>query len=274
MSVITQCPECGTRFKASAEQLEVRQGMVRCGHCRATFDATQHLYNPEPSPQLDLPIEPEPASVQGGETPPPDLANADQGATQQPDTDEVILYGAATAQEPTPANNEKGLPVAPRKSRGWVWAAGSLLMLVALMAQATYYFRVDLAARLPGLKPALNAGCAWLKCSIPLPQDADLLSIESSSLEVEPQRPNVVTVNILLRNHAPYAQAYPRIALAFTDTSDEVLARRILLPEEYLEKNTAPERGLGPRNESALNVHLDTGILRPSGYRLQVFYPL
>ncbi|MGE5386770.1 MAG: DUF3426 domain-containing protein [Betaproteobacteria bacterium] len=39
----TCCPDCATVFRISAEQLRARNGMVRCGQCRAVFNAFDSL---------------------------------------------------------------------------------------------------------------------------------------------------------------------------------------------------------------------------------------
>lgn len=39
----TTCPECGTAFRVNQEQLGLRRGLVRCGHCRAVFNAYDTL---------------------------------------------------------------------------------------------------------------------------------------------------------------------------------------------------------------------------------------
>jgi predicted Zn finger-like uncharacterized protein len=39
----TRCPGCATIFRVTAEQLALREGQVRCGHCRAVFDANDHV---------------------------------------------------------------------------------------------------------------------------------------------------------------------------------------------------------------------------------------
>ncbi len=69
MTEVTQCPQCGTRFKVSQAQRESHQGMVRCGRCQAVFNAAAHLHDDEPSPQLSLPIEDMPPA-EGGNTAP------------------------------------------------------------------------------------------------------------------------------------------------------------------------------------------------------------
>ncbi len=52
----TTCPECRTTFRVSQEQLGVRRGLVRCGHCGAVFNAYDTLL-PEladaPAPEMD-----------------------------------------------------------------------------------------------------------------------------------------------------------------------------------------------------------------------------
>lgn len=42
-SLTTRCPQCGTAFKVVADQLRVRQGLVRCGVCSAVFDGYARL---------------------------------------------------------------------------------------------------------------------------------------------------------------------------------------------------------------------------------------
>ena len=43
MSLVTRCPKCGTRFRVTPEQLEARQGKVRCGLCLNIFDGREPL---------------------------------------------------------------------------------------------------------------------------------------------------------------------------------------------------------------------------------------
>ncbi len=144
------------------------------------------------------------------------LPDFDQPAAAAEDE---TLSPAAHAEEPaTPTlaeqvaivqdeDEDEGEP--PARPPRWPWAIGAFLLLLALLAQAAYFFRVDLAAHLPALKPALNSYCQLLQCSVPLPQDTDLMSIESSDLEADPAHANQITLNALLRNRAPYAQAFP-----------------------------------------------------------------
>lgn len=41
--LVTQCPNCDTRFRVTENQLQVAQGQVRCGACLTVFDGTSSL---------------------------------------------------------------------------------------------------------------------------------------------------------------------------------------------------------------------------------------
>ncbi|HET7833742.1 MAG TPA: DUF3426 domain-containing protein [Gallionella sp.] len=159
------------------------------------------------------------------------------------------------------------------KKRTWPWTIGALLLLLALLAQIAYYFRGELAARLPGLKPALVSYCELLQCSVPLPQKAELLSIESSGLEAEPGNENQITLSALLRNRAAYVQAFPHLELTLHDSQDKPLARRTFRPTDYLPAGENEAAGLPANRELGIKLRLTTVALRPMGYRLVLFYP-
>lgn len=41
--LVTQCPNCDTRFRVNEQQLQAAQGKVRCGACLTVFDGTSYL---------------------------------------------------------------------------------------------------------------------------------------------------------------------------------------------------------------------------------------
>ena len=48
----TRCPACKTVFRVTDEQLAMRQGRVRCGHCKTVFDGRAELVRiTEPPPE-------------------------------------------------------------------------------------------------------------------------------------------------------------------------------------------------------------------------------
>ncbi len=276
MSTTTQCPQCNTRFKVSQEQLDAHHGMVRCGRCQAVFNAAEYLQDDQPSPQLDLPIAPEETRQTPAEAVHEELDFSRMGTAhiKTPGNKSEAAEPATLAQQITFSGGvDTALPEPAGKKSIWPWAIGSLLLLIVLLVQAAYSFRVELAANLPGLKPALTAYCELLHCTVPLPQKADLVSIESSDLEADPAQPNVIILNALLHNRAPYAQTYPNLELTLTDTQDKSLARRTFRPAEYLKQGEDEKQGLAANRELSVKLNLDTTDLKPSGYRLFLFYP-
>jgi predicted Zn finger-like uncharacterized protein len=251
MQGTTICPHCNTRFKITKVQLEVHHGMVRCGNCLQAFDT---LPNFAPD-QLDLPLEL------------PILGTLD--ATT--DSSLAVLKPMTLAEQVAVVQDEEDSELQPGP-RSWPWAIAGLLLLLILFAQATYFFRVDIAAQLPALKPALVDSCRILKCSVPLPQHANLINIESSAIEADPANENRITLNTLLRNSASYTQAFPNLELTLNSVLDQPLARRIFRPADYLPIKENESAGLGPNHELSIKLHLNTTNIKPSGYRLVLLY--
>jgi hypothetical protein len=187
------------------------------------------------------------------------------------DSKVAVLKPMTLAEQVTVVKGGDGSEFQPKR-RSWPWAIAALLSLLVLLAQAAYFFRVDLAAQLPELKLALIDYCQILKCAVPLPQHTDLLGIESSELEADPANGNQITLNALLRNRAPYAQAFPNLELTLNDSQDKPLARRMFIPTDYLPPTENETLGLQANHELGIKLHLSTTDLKPSGYRLVLLY--
>lgn len=247
----TVCPHCDTRFKITNAQLEAHHGMVRCGHCMQAFDTRPNFAPDQLDLELELPILDKPVASRDSKV-----------AVLQPMT---LAEQVAIVQDDDDSEFQS-------KRRSWPWVIAALLLLLMLLAQAAYFFRIDLAARLPGLKPALIGYCRILKCSVPLPQHTDLIGIESSELEADPANENQIILNALLRNRAPYAQAFPNLELTLNDNQDKPLARRMFIPADYLPQAENEAAGLLSNHELGIKLHLNTTDLKPSGYRLVLLY--
>lgn len=246
----TLCPFCKTRFKIDQAQLKAHFGMARCGHCLQTFVAHPSLAEGQSSPQLELPMEDLPVLPAPSTLP--------------------ILQPMTLAEQVAFVKDED---IKERhKRRSWPWAIAALLLVLVFIAQSAYFFRVDLAARIPGSKPALVEYCRILKCTVPLPQKTDLIGIESSELEADPKHENQITLNALLHNRAPFVQAFPNLELTLNDSQDKPLARRVFRPADYLSPQENEAAGMQPNYELNLGLHLNTGDLEPIGYRLVLFY--
>jgi len=233
--------------------------MVRCGKCAIVFDGVAHLVEEgagvraEPSPQLGL-------FEAGGASSGPAKAPARARARAVVEDD-----------EPLPEFLEEE---APRARFSVAWGLGALLAFVLLVGQLAIYYRTELTTLVPRTRPYLSEGCRVLDCELRLPRRPDLLSIESSDLQADKRRESLIVLNAVIRNRAPFAQEHPALELTLTDPGDKPLVRRVLHPGDYLGRpRGALAPGIAPGGESVLRVHLDTGAVRATGYRLYLFYP-
>lgn len=174
--------------------------------------------------------------------------------------------------QPSPLSDDYALPKdgeseAPR----WPWLIAALLAFLMLIAQGLIAFRVDLAAKHPGLQPLLATLCRAAHCTVDLPSNADLVSIEASDLH--PGRKGQLELTATLRNQAPYAQAWPNLELTLTDATDKPIVRKVLAPAQYLPAAQSVAKGFPAGNDVALQLAFDPGTLPADGYRLYLFYP-
>lgn len=270
-----ETPGLAPHITASVESVDAAQpdnsAMVEPDMADAATDETPLI---EESPQ------PGDTSTENVETGMADPAQTDltpsfigSAATDAPQTLQTDAPRPLTLAEQVAIVHDENDILPQRKRRNWPWAVAALLLLLSLLAQVAYLFRVDLAAHWPELKPALVEYCRALNCSIALPQHVDLMSIESSALESDPAHENRIALNALLRNRATYAQAFPSLELTLNDTQDKPLARRTFRPADYLLPAENEKTGLLPNHELNIKLRLDTTDLKPTGYRLVLFYP-
>lgn len=250
MGLITRCPACGTAFRVLAGQLSARAGRVRCGKCGAVFDGIGALVEQGPEPLL---LEPSP---------------------------QLGLFDPRRPQpQPTAPDDEEPLPAfmaeAPAPRRG-LWLGLALLAAAALLAQATYHFRAELAAAVPAARPPLEAACRLLGCRVSLPRQLRLLSIDSYEVRADPRREGLIVLNAVIRNRAPFAQDYPALQFALTDETSRPVTSRVLSPRDYLDSERAVQligRGIDAGGEASVTLYFDASRARATGYHLELFYP-
>lgn len=252
MTLTTRCPSCATAFRVQPGQLSARGGKVRCGKCAAVFDGVAGL------------VEEQPGAEQAETEPSPQLA----------------LFEAARKPAPAlPAANEEVVPEFleedPPPPRRMVWGFGALLALAALALQAALVYRTEIAVLLPEAREPLAAACGLLGCELRLPRRPELMAIESSDLQADTRRENVILLNAVIRNRAPFAQEFPALELTLTDERDQAVVRRVLAPQDYLPAAAAARaaQGIAAGAESVLRVSFDNSRIRAVGYRLYLFFP-
>ena len=260
MNLTTRCPNCGTAFRVQPAQLSARGGKVRCGKCASVFDGVAALLA-EGTPGAEA------ASATEAE-PSPQLALF-EAARKLP----ALAAAGDAANEEVPV--ARFLEEEPQRGRRVLWALCAVPLAALLAVQAVYLFRTEIALLIPETRPHLAAACAALGCELRLPRRPKLMAIESSDLQADGRRDNVIVLNAVIRNQAAFAQEYPALELTLTDERDEAVARRVLMPADYLQ-GPARDRlaqGVAPGGDASLRIYLDTSGLRAVGYRMYLFFP-
>jgi hypothetical protein len=123
------------------------------------------------------------------------------------------------------------------------------------------------------MRPLLESLSDMLGADIPLPRHAELISIESSDLQADPKRSELLALQATVRNRAAHHQAYPALQLSLTDTQDSVIVRRVFAPGEYLSPKDLNPLVFAPNGEIAVRLWIEAKDITPAGYRLYAFYP-
>ncbi len=285
-AVKTRCPNCQTIFRVTPQQVGVRAGKVRCGQCQKVFNALESLIEksgnvppvPESAPKSESePTETITASVlpEQQDSEPIRIDKIDDNSVPLSAREAGMMAPRETSEIPGYSKWTEGVmsaPLAPEneKSAKWPFVLFALALLVGLLAQATYHFRSEIVIALPSSRPMLDAMVDSLGTTIPLPQHAELVSIETSDLQADTGHSGTFLLQATLRNRAVYAQAYPFIELSLTDTQDIAIARRIFSPQEYL---PVRDQSFAANSDTALRLRIEARNISAAGYRLYVFYP-
>lgn len=176
----------------------------------------------------------------------------------------------ARVEYATPMPGTARIPAAPRRAKPWLWTMASILLLLLLLAQITYFLRDTLVSRMPQVRPAIEQACAVLGCTLSLPQNLALLQIVGSDLQTEAS--GRLKLTLTLGNRASHVQAWPVLVLTLTDQRNRPLARRSFAPSEYLGDPQRIAAGIPPRSEQPLSLPLSVRGLAPMGFDLQLTY--
>ena len=307
----TRCPRCATVFRVTPPQLKARGGKVRCGQCQSVFDALDSLLDEtgvgdEGSVVHEMPVS---APVQAAVISPMTTSTQDKGSdasaltadvaetpAQEADelTEERPVLSEAAAKElgkatglilpretteiPGYSKWSEGVVSTPfslpeERTTRWPFILAMIVLLLGLAGQAVFHFRSEIAVALPTLRPTLESVCQMLDVEMPLPRHVDRVSIETSDLQADPARGNLLALNATLRNQASYGQAYPALELSLTDTADAAIARRVFRPAEYLPLALQDSKVFAANSEVVVHLWIEAKDISAAGYRLYVFYP-
>ncbi|HEX5865030.1 MAG TPA: DUF3426 domain-containing protein [Casimicrobiaceae bacterium] len=290
----TRCPGCRTIFRVTSQQLTMRGGQVRCGHCHTVFNGVAALLSlaPRPHGERDEPeldedalgpptvtlrnahaLEPAPAPEEA-----PDGRAEPSAAAALEDAELRDAADAESAESDYAARFSWQEKRARRRLPGWVYATAIPLLVLLLAGQAMFHFRDAIAAHWPGTKPALIKLCAAAGCAVRPLQEINGLSIEASDLQADPAHKGLLILTATIRNRMPYSLAYPYLELTLSDIQkqtqqDIVVVRRAFAPKEYLSGAADLDRGLAANAELSVKLFIDASATTQAGYQVYLFYP-
>jgi len=279
--LITTCTHCLARFRVTPQELNAKQGKVRCGRCGKVFSGFEALERvPDDDTGSRLLAAREAAEAAAQASPPPARKHVSEDLPELEELDAAAVP-AAPAQAIAAAEPARRAPSPvlelvepePPEPVSRAWSFGAVLLVLVLACETAYAFRAPLAQRYPPLRPWLESVCARIGCAVRWSHDERLLKLEDSELLEVPGRPNEISVAARIRNLASVPQEYPHLELTLTDLSGQPAARRVLRPAEYL--GHAPARGevLAAGADAAIQLRLETARIKATGYELLLFYP-
>ena len=298
--LITTCGHCKARFRVTPQQLNTRQGQVRCGRCHQVFNGFESLERfpdddtgsrllaaheaeeslratPGAAVDLDVTAEeamPEIETIDPEATLPPGVPFPGEATQPAATSSATHAPHAASPRAAKPAPPELTLETEqPRKPPSRAWAFGVVLLAVVLGLELVYAFRGPIAQRYPALRPAMEAVCVHLECNVPWSREEALLKLEDSELLEVPGKPTEIALGARIRNLAGVAQEYPHLELTLTDLTGQAAIRRVLRPADYLGRTLAVGEVMAPGSELSVQLRLETPRIKATGYELLLFYP-
>jgi predicted Zn finger-like uncharacterized protein len=285
----TRCPACKTIFRVTPQQLALRDGQVRCGHCLTAFDGVAGLLSLAPRPREEHEEFDEEAL--GPPTVTLRSAHALQPApTAAAESEEAPEAADEEAQEGDEARDQRAAEAAyaarfswqeqatRRRLPSWLYASAVPVLVLILAAQALFHFRDAIAAHWPTTKPALASMCAAAGCQLRALQEINGLSIEASDLQADPAHKGLLILSATIRNRVPYALAYPYLELTLSDVQkvtqqDVVVVRRAFAPHEYVSGAADLVSGIPGNSELSVKLFIDASATTQAGYQVYLFYP-
>ena len=182
--------------------------------------------------------------------------------------------GTATVTTTGETDHYRWRPAPQKATRGTRIAYGllSVLAVVALAAQAAYFFRDELASRVPALAPTLALACEHIGCRLEPPRRTDALGFVGADLAADPAHKGLLVFTATLRNSGQQAVAFPHLILTLDGLSGEMVARKVFTPAEFAPATANLGRGLDGGAEIEIKLYLDASQSNVVGFKIDHAY--
>ena len=218
----TKCPHCHTVFRIAQTQLEIADGLVRCGFCKKIFHA--RIENELTGKDIRGDILSETRDTDSHQAQAAVATGTDQKRST-PTADDAFTADALEAQAHVK-------PYSAFATAAWSLA---ILILIATLITEYLWFNQPELLQFPQLKPITDRLCEWVDCERLQLRDAKQIELISRNVYTHPNAKDALMITTTIVNHASYAQPYPNVQIDFSDVRGELLASRRFTPEEYLQ---------------------------------------
>lgn len=214
----------------------------------------------------------DPGDGPGGAQAEPPPASSDAHARAQT----RAARGATAPSGSSTAEQEPGFIRVARRQALWrrpavriVLASFVVLLAGFLALQMVVRERDRVAALYPSVRPALQAVCGALGCTLAPPRSIADVVIDSSSF-TKGRTDGAFQLQLSLKNRSAMALAMPALELTLTDAQDQPVIRRVIRPDEMGAPTALAAHG---EWTGTLPLTVQADAARVTGYRLLAFYP-
>ena len=221
----TECPHCHTVFRIAQSQLDMANGMVRCGYCKQVFDASTRDTSRIKERAVDT------VAITGQH----DHQPADTEAQDRTEDKSFLSTTSADAagDELQPAGRARSYSAIATAA----WSLAILVLISTLIAEYLWFNQPEVFQR-DNMKPVTSRLCGYTDCAHLQQRDTSQIEMVSRNVFSHPNEKRALMVSTTIVNHAAYAQPYPDVQIDFSNVRGELIASRRFTPEEYLQNDT------------------------------------
>lgn len=125
------------------------------------------------------------------------------------------------------------------------WSLVIIALLIVALGQAAWFGRERLI-RYPEGRQLLQFVCNYADCQLPLVKATNKITVISRSIHTHPDTEDALLVLMTFANRSIYPQPYPHLQLTLFGGNDQLAARRVFQPSEYLKDQADIDQPLQP----------------------------
>lgn len=255
----THCPHCETHFRITESQIDIADGYVRCGVCEEVFNIYEVANDDSPDDKQQLPLsdtDDTPEDIDEHQSETEDLNHEEESNFHHnalPDSDPVTsedIFDKESDQEMpddffdedinepldyiVPTDIRRSASSKPHSAAVTaLWSIGILLLISSLAIEYVWFNR-DEFHQFPALQAQIEKLCQQLNCKKQSQRDPSKIQLITRNVYSHPNEKDALMINVIMKNNADFAQAYPVMQIDFSDIRGNSVAARRFFPFEYL----------------------------------------